>query len=69
MIEPTETESLETLDAFIEAMRSIAAEAAETPDTVKDAPTETPVRHPDDTAAAVSPCLTYTDLTEGPAQK
>lgn len=69
MIEPTETESLETLDAFIEAMRSIAAEAAETPDTVKDAPTETPVRHPDDTAAAVSPCLTYADLTEGPAQK
>ena len=69
MIEPTETESLETLDAFIETMRRIAAEAAETPDTVKDAPTETPVRHPDDTAAAVSPCLTYSDLTEGPAQK
>lgn len=69
MIEPTETESLETLDAFIEAMRRIAAEAAETPDIVKDAPTETPVRHPDDTAAAVSPCLTYADLTEGQALK
>lgn len=69
MIEPTETESIETLDAFIEAMRRIAAEAAETPDIVKDAPTETPVRHPDDTAAAVSPCLTYADLTEGQALK
>ena len=69
MIEPTETESLETLDAFIEAMRRIAAEAAETPNIVKDAPTETPVRHPDDTAAAVSPCLTYADLTEGQALK
>lgn len=69
MIEPTETESLETLDAFIEAMRRIAAEAAETPDTVKDAPTETPVRHPDDTAAAVSPCLTYADLAVGQAIK
>lgn len=69
MIEPTETESLETLDAFIEAMRRIAAEAAETPDIVKDAPTETPVRHPDDTAAAVSPCLTYADLTAGQALK
>lgn len=69
MIEPTETESLETLDAFIDAMRRIAAEAAETPDIVKDAPTETPVRHPDDTAAAVSPCLTYADLTAGQAIK
>lgn len=69
MIEPTETESLETLDAFIDAMRRIAAEAAETPDIVKDAPTETPVRHPDDTAAAVSPCLTYADLTAGQALK
>lgn len=69
MIEPTETESIETLDAFIEAMRRIAAEAAETPDIVKDAPTETPVRHPDDTAAAVSPCLTYADLAVGQAIK
>lgn len=69
MIEPTETESLETLDAFIDTMRRIAAEAAETPDIVKDAPTETPVRHPDDTAAAVSPCLTYADLAVGQEQK
>lgn len=69
MIEPTETESLETLDAFIDTMRRIAAEAAETPDIVKDAPTETPVRHPDDTAAAVSPCLTYADLAVGQAIK
>lgn len=62
MIEPTETESRETLDAFIEAMRRIAREAAEEPDTVKEAPHVTPVRHPDDTAAAITPKLTYSDL-------
>lgn len=59
MIEPTETESLETIDAFIDAMRQIAREAAETPEVVKDAPHETPVSHPDDTAAAITPVTTY----------
>ncbi len=62
MIEPTETESLETLDAFIKVMRRIAREAAETPDIVKDAPHDTPVRHADDTAAALEPRLTVNDL-------
>lgn len=62
MIEPTETESLETLDAFIDVMRRIAAEAIESPDTVKDAPHDTPVRHPDDTQAALTPRLTVKDL-------
>lgn len=62
MIEPTETESLETLDAFIDVMRRIAAEAVESPDTVKDAPHDTPVRHPDDTQAALTPRLTVKDL-------
>ena len=38
MIEPTETEAKETLDAFIEAMREIAREAAEEPETVRSAP-------------------------------
>lgn len=62
MIEPTETESKETLDGFIEVMRKIAQEAAETPEIVKNAPVETPVRRPDDTAAALNPIVTYAEL-------
>ncbi len=52
MIEPTETESRETLDAFIEAMIEIAAQAKTEPDKLKSAPTTTPVCRPDETAAA-----------------
>ena len=63
MIEPTETESRETLDEFIAAMRDIAREAAEDPETVKTAPHLTPVTRPDDTAAALNPVLTYDQLT------
>lgn len=59
MIEPTETESRETLDRFIEVMRQIADEAANQPDTVKNAPLTTPVVHPDDTQAALTPKTTY----------
>ncbi|MCH5326861.1 MAG: aminomethyl-transferring glycine dehydrogenase subunit GcvPB, partial [Duncaniella sp.] len=59
MIEPTETESLDTLDAFIEAMRSIAREARETPDLVKTAPHSTPISRPDDTQAALNPKVKY----------
>ena len=62
MIEPTETESIETLDSFIAAMREIAREAAEEPQKVLDAPLDTPVRKPDDTAAALNPVVTYMDL-------
>jgi glycine dehydrogenase subunit 2 len=62
MIEPTETESRETLDRFIEVMRDIAREAIETPDVVKDAPHNTPISHPDDTQAALTPVITYHDL-------
>ncbi len=62
MIEPTETESRETLDAFIAAMRQIAKEAAETPDLVKDAPHNTPISHPDDTEAALHPVVTWAEL-------
>ncbi len=64
MIEPTETESKETLDDFISVMHKIAREAAETPELVKDAPHNTPVRHPDDTAAALHPVVTYKELKE-----
>ncbi len=62
MIEPTETESKETLDEFIGVMLEIAREAAEDPETVKTAPLETPIRKPDDTAAALNPVVTYAEL-------
>lgn len=64
MIEPTETETRETLDRFIEVMRQIARESAETPDMVKTAPHETPVSHPDDTQAALDPRTTWRTLNE-----
>lgn len=62
MIEPTETESLETLDRFIDAMRHIAEEAVTDPETVRSAPHGTPVSHPDETEAALHPVTTWTDL-------
>ena len=52
MIEPTETESRETLDAFISAMRQIDAEVNENPAILKDAPRTTPVRRLDEALAA-----------------
>ena len=60
MIEPTETESLETLDAFIEVMRKIASEAASDPSMLHTAPHNTPIGRPDETAAARQPVLKYT---------
>ena len=57
MIEPTETESLETLDEFIAVMRKIAAEAAEDPDILHGAPHNTPIGRPDETTAARNPIL------------
>ena len=59
MIEPMETESKETLDAFIDVMRKIAAEAAEDPTILADAPHTTPVSRPDETAAARNPILRW----------
>lgn len=55
MIEPTETESLRTLDAFAEAMMTIAREAEETPELVKGAPHNAVVRRLDEVAAARKP--------------
>jgi glycine dehydrogenase subunit 2 len=52
MIEPTETESKPTMDAFVDAMRSIAAEAQSDPTLVKSAPHSTPVRRLDEVRAA-----------------
>ena len=61
MIEPTETESKETLDEFIEVMRKIAAEAAQDPDILHGAPHNTPISRPDETAAARNPILKIQD--------
>jgi glycine dehydrogenase subunit 2 len=59
MIEPTETETPETLDAFVEAMLAIAREAKENPDLVKNAPYSTPVRRLDEARAARKPILRW----------
>jgi glycine dehydrogenase subunit 2 len=55
MIEPNETESKETLDAFCDTMIVIAREAKENPDLVKSAPLTTAVRRLDDVKAAREP--------------
>jgi glycine dehydrogenase subunit 2 len=59
MIEPTETEAKETLDAFVEAMRAIAREAAEEPDTIKEAPHHRPVGRLDEVLAAKRAVVRY----------
>lgn len=59
MIEPTETESKETLDAFCDAMLAIAREAAEDPQLLKDAPHSRPVRRLDEVRAAKRPVVKY----------
>ncbi len=59
MIEPTETEGKADLDEFIQAMKDIAREAAETPDIVKSAPHNSYVRRLDETAAARNPVLRW----------
>lgn len=59
MIEPTETESKDTLDRFAEVLETIAAEAREHPQLLHDAPRNAPVRRLDQTYAAKNPVLTY----------
>ena len=59
MIEPTETESIETLDAFAEAMLAIAREVETEPDIVRSAPHDTPVKRLDEVTAARNPVLRY----------
>jgi glycine dehydrogenase subunit 2 len=65
MIEPTESESKETLDEFIAVMETILREARESPDLLRQAPTRTPVRRLDETLAARKPVLRWRQ--EGPA--
>ncbi|MDR1131077.1 MAG: aminomethyl-transferring glycine dehydrogenase subunit GcvPB [Oscillospiraceae bacterium] len=64
MIEPTETESLADLDAFIAAMERIAREATAAPELLKEAPQSAPVRRVDELRAAKSPVLKWTEDEE-----
>src|SRR4029078_8269604 len=59
MIEPTETEPKERLDAFVEVMKTIAREAAESPELLKEAPRSRPVRRLDEVKAAQEPIVKY----------
>jgi glycine dehydrogenase subunit 2 len=73
MIEPTETEAKETLDAFAEAMIAIAGEAVNDPDTIRAAPHDRPVQRLDEVLAAKRAIVRYgfeehPDLGEEPAQ-
>ena len=52
MVEPTETESKETIDGLADALNQIAAEADSDPDVITSAPVTTPVRRPDEARAA-----------------
>ena len=63
MIEPTETESKEEIDLFIEAFKKVAQEAQEDPERLHDAPAFPKVRRLDETTAARNPCLTCFDIT------
>ena len=64
MIEPTETESKETMDAFIDVMIKIAKEVEENPDVVLEAPHTTIIGRLDEVQAARNPVLRYTKEKE-----
>ncbi len=59
MIEPTESESKEELDLFIDAMKAVAEEIEESPEMVLEAPHNTRVSRMDETAAARKPVLRW----------
>jgi glycine dehydrogenase subunit 2 len=59
LVEPTETETKETLDRFVAAMEAISREALEQPEMVKSAPHETRLRRLDETRAARQPVLRW----------
>ncbi|HTM45785.1 MAG TPA: aminomethyl-transferring glycine dehydrogenase subunit GcvPB [Polyangiaceae bacterium] len=67
MVEPTETETKQTLDSFIDAMLAIKREAIETPDVVKNAPHLTRLGRLDEARAARKPRLRWTPNTESDA--
>ena len=64
LVEPTETESKETLDLFIETMKIIDQEAQSQPDLVHDAPHNTPIRRLDEAKAARQPDLRWSRSEE-----
>lgn len=64
MIEPTESESLETLDSFIVAMKAIAEEIKTDPDKVRNAPHDMLIGRPNEVLAARKPILTYRDYLQ-----
>jgi len=64
MIEPTETESKETLDAFIEAMKQIAMDVEKNPDIILEAPHTTVVKRLDEVRAVRQPILRYNQSSE-----
>jgi glycine dehydrogenase subunit 2 len=59
MIEPTESESLDTLDRFVDAMRAIAEQVQADPQSMRRAPLDAPVRRLDEVSAARKPTLRY----------
>ena len=69
MIEPTESESMEELDLFIEAMKSIADEVDEDAEIVRTAPHSTRVARLDETAAARNPVLRWKPQVESSKPK
>ncbi len=62
MVEPTETETKATLDAYADVLLAIDRESRENPERVKEAPTQTPVRRLDEARAARQLVLTWRDL-------
>ena len=69
MIEPTESESREELDLFIEAMKSIAGEVEQDAEVVRTAPHTTRVARLDETAAARKPILRWKPVNQEPTAK
>ena len=64
MIEPTETESIETLDEFIKAMKEIRKMAENEPDRLHEAPKNTPVHRLDEVSANKQPIFKWQDMIE-----
>ena len=62
MIEPTETESHETLEKFADALKQIVKEAKENPEILLNAPQTTPVKRLDDAFAVKNPVLRWQDI-------
>jgi glycine dehydrogenase subunit 2 len=63
LIEPTETESIETLDAFADALIAVADEARRDPDLLRGAPHDAPVRRLDEATAARQPDLRWQPMS------